>query len=120
MNECLSQIALLRSQFDAPIPGDQRQAARAPESAVVIVISANGQSFEAALHDLSIGGALVELDADELHGSACQVLLPGMAHSIDATADVSGHGKIRLLFPKLTGEDRIDLLKQIEGSSLRA
>ena len=58
----LHELASARFEILAPKEGDKRAAMRVPVGGVMTGRTAAGEIFECGLHDLSIGGALIEAD----------------------------------------------------------
>lgn len=58
----LMELSDTRLALLAPVAGDKRTAMRVPLGGVLTGRTASGDAFDCGLHDISIGGALIETD----------------------------------------------------------
>ncbi|MGE3476377.1 MAG: PilZ domain-containing protein [Rhodospirillaceae bacterium] len=112
--EVLRTLIALRMRIEVPDDDDKRTAARIHERASVQIACDDGQYCEAALHDISAGGALVECDPPLAGGTRCKVILAGSAEPIPAVARAARHGVTPLTFEKLPPAQHLALVKHIE------
>lgn len=112
--ESLRDLASLRMAFDEPRAGDKRLNMRFNESALVTIETGNGTEVMAALHDISTGGALIEVDAVLRRGDSVKVKLPGLIDAVNAQVLSTDNGLTRLSFSSLAPADIIELVKHME------
>ncbi len=115
----LRDLTALRLELGRPLPQDKRADMRFAQSALVTVFRAGQPEIEAALWDLSVGGALVETDADFAVAEACEVSIPGLSEHLACRVLAAHEGLVRLSFDKIAPERTIALLKHIERSITR-
>lgn len=112
--ESLRDLASLRMVFDSPKAGDKRINIRFQDSALVTIEIADGTEILAALHDISTGGALIEVDTPLHAGSIALVKLPGLVEPVNAKVLSTESGLTRLSFSSLAPSVVIELVKHIE------
>lgn len=110
----LSDLAVVRMQIELPRPSDKRTSARIHERGLVCVERGHGQRLDAALHDISAGGALIETDDPIPEGENCTIQIPGIEHSVKAIVRSTRRGLTHLVFDGIQPSELIILVKHIE------
>jgi len=110
----LSDLAGARMRIELPKPSDKRASARIHERGLVCVERGHHQKFDAALHDISAGGALIETDNPIPEGEVCSLQIPGHEHSVKAIVRSTVRGLTHLAFDKMPPSELILLVKHIE------
>jgi len=115
----LRDLGMIRMQVELPGPKDARMSARIHERAVVCVTRSDGRTIDAALHDISAGGALIESDWVITDGDRCLLQIPGVDQAVSAIARAAPRGMTHLVFWGLDASQVITLVKHIERHFLR-
>ena len=115
----LRDLATVRMRVETPGPADKRTSARIHERAAVCVLRRDGRKTDAALHDISAGGALIESDAEIQEGENCSLQLHGLEQSVKAVARSTQHGMTHLVFNGLAAPQVIALVKHLERHFMR-
>lgn len=115
----LHELSDTRLELLAPKAGDKRTAMRVPLGGVLTGRTASGELFDCGLHDISIGGALIETDKQLDGQQLIWLLLPTVATEIEAEVLGSVRDMIHLGFRKMTPDVELELTKSIEGRFLR-
>lgn len=109
----LRDLSTARRQLEEPGPQDKRTSARIHERAVIRVFMKNAQSIEAALYDISAGGALIECDQPPTDGSHCDLELPGIQEKVTARVCGTRNGLTHLAFDHIDTAPMLALLKYL-------
>jgi len=115
----LRDLAAVRMQLELPGPTDKRASARVHERAVVCVTRQDGRRIDAALHDISTGGALIESDVEIEEGEECALQFLELDQAMSAVAHPAREGMTHLVFSDLAASQVITLVKHIERHFLR-
>jgi len=115
----LRDIAAVRMQIEVPSSADKRSSARIHEHASVFVTSSAGQKIEAALHDISAGGALIETDTQIAAGEIYTLQIPGLDNPVSAITRSAREGMTHLAFEGVAAPQVIALVKHIERHFVR-
>ncbi len=112
-------LSSVRMDLKRPSTNDVRSSARLPENALVMLRPEQGGDIEAALHDISVGGLLIEGTQEPLAGSVYSVRLPGLENEVQVRAIATDAGMTRMAFVNLDPSEAIALLKHIERDFTR-
>jgi len=115
----LRDLTAIRMQLELPGPMDKRTSARIHERAIVCLTREDGKVVDAALHDISAGGALIESDGAIADGEECLLRLPGVDQDVRAIARGGPNGMTHLVFSGLAASQVITLVKHLERHFLR-
>lgn len=115
----LRDLSMVRMNMELPIGTDKRSSARIQEHAAVCLTLKGGQKYEAVLHDISGGGALVECDDDIRVGEHCSLELPGLDGAVRGVVRFARAGLTHIAFEDLPVTEVIAILKHIERRYLR-
>jgi len=110
----LRDISAARMQLEAPGSGDQRSKARICEKALLRLTREDGTRIEAALCDVSTGGALIESNEPLRLNERCVVELIGASQSVKAVVRAQRDGVARLAFEDVPPSEMIELHKHLE------
>ena len=117
--DTLRDLAAVRLGIELPRSSDKRSSARIHERSVVCVECDAGKKFEAGLHDVSAGGALIECDNPIADGETCTLHIPGLEHSVKAIVQSTQRGLTHLAFDGIQMPEIVSLLKHIERHFMR-
>ena len=115
----LQDLVALRMQIETPGQGDKRSSARVHERAMVYVNRQDGRQVEAALHDISSGGALLLCDDPMDKGEVCSLVIPGMDQAVTAVVSGVKVGMSHIVFDKMDPDMTIGLAKHLDRHFLR-
>ncbi len=110
----LRDLAAIRMLVEVPRPGDNRGNARVHERAMVYLTLQDGRRIEAALEDLSVGGALVCCDIDLADGGRCSVETPGLSQPVAAVVRAGQGGYAHLVFENLDPAEKTALGRHLD------
>ena len=110
----LQQLQAVRLQILKPSMSDQRSTVRAQESGIALIRCGNGPLYEAAMRDISVGGAFLEADMEVKAGDHVRLYLPGFEDEIGAEVRGSRGKGIHLAFDHLEPDAAVALLKRLE------
>jgi hypothetical protein len=115
----LHELSDTRLALLAPKAGDKRTTMRLPLGGVLTGRAATGELFDCGLHDISVGGALIEADRQLAKDQEIWLSLPAVAGEIE-TAVLGTIGDLAHLgFKNLSPETELELTKSIDGRFLR-
>lgn len=114
LGNVLRDLAVVREQVETPSPSDARGSARVHERAMIFIRRGDGRLVEAALHDISTGGALISCDMSLDRGESCSVDLPGLDQPVRATARPGEPGFAHLAFEALPPASAASLGKHLD------
>jgi hypothetical protein len=117
--EVLHDLTAARLTIEAPAHNDKRSAARFWQAAVVLLSTPHGPPIEAALCDISVGGALVEAEVALRPGDRCRFFTSGMADDMEAVVAQNSDGRLRLVFTQEDSALTLDFLKHIDRHLMR-
>jgi hypothetical protein len=115
----MHHLALARIQLELPGWHDSRAHSRTRESAVILIEVDGHPPIEAALHDISPGGALVECDVPLAEGLVCRMSLPELQEWAEARCCGSRAGLTHLAFEPETIKQLLPLIKHLDRKSGR-
>jgi PilZ domain len=108
-----------RLELLAPKAGDKRTTMRVPLGGVMTGRTAGGELFDCGLHDISVGGALIEVDRALDKDQVIWMTLPAVEGEIEAEVLGSVGDLVHLGFRKISPETELHLTKSIDGQFLR-
>lgn len=117
--DILHELANLRMKVEVPEAADKRLNVRVHERAIAFVTRADGRKLEAALHDLSVGGAMVACDETLEVGECCALGIGGVDEPIAAVVRGVDNEMTHLAFEKLDPSRAVELAKYVERYFLR-
>lgn len=109
----LREIEMTRLDLLGPKNGDKRKSVRFREDAIV-TMECGGDLLTAGLVDISIGGAIVEVEEAVIIGSTWAIHFPGMGMAIPADVLAVEGPMVRLSFRPLSPGARLELAKHLE------
>lgn len=115
----LHELSDTRLELLAPKLGDKRTAMRVPLGGILTGRTGAGEVFECGLHDVSIGGALIESDRKFDTQQPIWLNLPAVDAEIESVVLGAVGDFVHLGFKQLSPDAEMQLTKSIESRFMR-
>lgn len=109
----LRDLSGIRMRIESLEGQGRRTNARVQEPAVALMEDESGGLIEIALHDVSVGGCLIEAEEPPQDGARVRLRLPG-CDSVAGTAKSTRDGVTHVAFEAMSTPALMDLLKYLE------
>ena len=116
----LDLIPNLRDEIYRTPPSDKRVFSRIREGIATQMVQPDNTAVEVAIHDLSVGGALLECGAPTSMGETVRLLVPGLDQPLGAHVVGSDGAMIHLSFERLPPDVTLAFLKHLERHFTRS
>jgi hypothetical protein len=112
--QAVRDLNAARLELDGLSAADKRRADRFAELAVVMVATADGETVQTALWNISLAGACIESDRAFRTGERCRIRIPGLPDPVACTVVGAQPPIVRLMFDPLTPDETLLLVKHLD------
>ena len=116
----LEDLSSSKSEIYRTPPSDKRVFSRIREGIATQMVQPDNTAVEVAIHDLSVGGALLECEAPTSIGETVRLLVPGLDQPLGAHVVGCDGAMVHLSFDRLPPDFTLAFLKHLERHFVRS